>query len=104
MAAVENKTAPIIGLMQTAWGGSQIQVWLRNDTVANCKNTSGFPEQNRCRGKDCAKNGFNNNGVLWNGMTAPFINYTIFGALWYQGGECKRTRRATRPCKLSTLL
>ena len=82
MAADENKPVPVIGLVQSAWGGSQIQVWLKNDTVANCKNTSGFPEQNRCRGKNCAKNGFNNNGVLWNGMTAPFVNYTIFGALW----------------------
>lgn len=85
MAAEENKSVPIIGLIQSAWGGSQIQVWLKNDTVANCKNSSGFPEQNRCRGHNCAKNGFNNNGVLWNGMTAPFVNYTIFGALWYQG-------------------
>ena len=24
-------------------------------------------------------------GTLTSGMTAPFINYTIFGALWYQG-------------------
>ena len=23
-------------------------------------------------------------GALWNGMVAPFINSTIFGALWYQ--------------------
>ena len=60
MAAVENKPVPIIGLVQSAWGGSQIQVWLKNDTVANCKNSSGYPEQNRCRGKNCAMNGFAN--------------------------------------------
>ena len=26
-----------------------------------------------------------NNGALWNGMLAPFVNMTIFGALWHQG-------------------
>ena len=60
IAAVDNKPAPIIGLVQSAWGGSQIQVWLKNDTVANCKNSSGHPEQNRCRGQNCAMNGFAN--------------------------------------------
>ena len=27
-------------------------------------------------------------GALWNGMVAPFINSTIFGALWYQVRCC----------------
>ena len=39
------------------------------------------------RSEKCGLNGFSNNGCLWNGMTAPFINYTIFGALWYQGNN-----------------
>jgi sialate O-acetylesterase len=57
-------------------GGTEIDDWLRNDTITNCMNASGFPEPNRPNP---------DNGALWNGMVAPFINYTIFGALWYQG-------------------
>ena len=39
---------------------------------------------NRCRGHNCGA-AYPNNGALWNGMTAPFVNMTIFGALYYQG-------------------
>lgn len=72
-----NSPAPVIGLIQSAWGGTEIELWLRNDTIAECKNASG--------GIVDTKDGKRNNGALWNGMVAPFINYTIFGALWYQG-------------------
>ena len=53
MAAAEGKPAPILGLVQSAWGGSEIDVWLKNDTISACKNSSGLPEQNRCRGHNC---------------------------------------------------
>ena len=83
IAVDKNTTAPIIGLLQSAWGGTQIEDWQRNDTIANCKNASGTgPVANRGR---AAGKTYPDNGALWNGMVAPFVNYTIFGALWYQG-------------------
>lgn len=83
IAVDRNRTPPVLGLIQSAWGGTEIDDWLRNDTVAACKNASGAPEPNR---PGAAKGAvYPDNGGLWNGMVAPFINYTIKGALWYQG-------------------
>ena len=81
IAVDKNATPPVLGMIQSAWGGTQIEDWQRNDTIANCKNASGTgPISNR--GKQAGKV-YPDNGALWNGMVAPFINYTIFGALWY---------------------
>lgn len=74
IAIDKNNTPPVLGLIQSAWGGTEIDVWLKNTTVSKCANASGLPETNKAAF-----------GSLWNGMVAPFINYTIFGALWYQG-------------------
>lgn len=79
-------------MVQSAWGGSEIDDWLPNASITNCLNSSGFPEQNR-QGAHGASNRhgsgsvYPNNGALFNGMTAPFLNMTIFGAIWYQGGD-----------------
>jgi len=47
MALTANRTAPIIGLIQTAWGGTEIDDWIVNKSIAECKNASGAPEPNR---------------------------------------------------------
>ena len=59
-------------------GGTEIGGWLRNDTIPNCKNATGGA-------LTPASTGLKTPGALWNGMVAPFVNYSIFGALWYQG-------------------
>jgi hypothetical protein len=66
--------------------GTEIDDWLKNSTISRCKNASGGVEPNR-QGGDRHGSGsvYPNNGALWNGMIAPFINMTIGGALWYQG-------------------
>ena len=43
IAVDKNQTPPILGLIESAWGGTEIDDWLRNDTISNCKNASGFP-------------------------------------------------------------
>ena len=50
-----------------------IQLWQPNSTISACRNATGGPVSQ------------NDNGALYNGMIAPFLNMTIFGALWYQG-------------------
>jgi hypothetical protein len=86
IALTKNETAPILGLLQSAWGGSEIDDWIKNTSISACKNASGAPEPNR-QGHVKGGSGavYPNNGALWNGMVAPFLNMTIFGALWYQG-------------------
>ena len=88
IAASKGEPLPVIGLVQSAWGGSEIDDWLKNDTIATCKNTSGYAEKHHTHGKqpkDWASNAYTNNGALWNGMVAPFVNMTIYGVLYYQG-------------------
>ena len=65
------------GMVQSAWGGTEITSWIKNSSGA-CQNASGTGPQKTGGG------GGPDFGALWNGMVAPFINSTIFGALWYQ--------------------
>ena len=78
-------------------------MWLKNDTISACKNSSGLPEQNRCRGHNCGA-AYPNNGALWNGMTAPFVNMTIFGERIERAGrhETKVARERERESSSST--
>eukprot|EP00660_Eupelagonema_oceanica_P012302 gene12302-305_t len=59
--------APPVGLVQSAVGGTKIEAWSPNETIAGCGNTSGP------------------NGALYYGMVAPFVNMTVRGWVWYQG-------------------
>ena len=80
MALTENKSAPVLGLIQSAWGGSEIDDWIRNSSIGACTNNSGLPEQNRQGGEGPQPHGsgsvYPNNGALWNGMV-PTIDSTL---------------------------
>lgn len=72
-----------VGLICTSWGGSKIQSWVKKDLFAEQ-----FPEisldvlslnvENIKRPKDEPT-------LLYNAMIHPLINYSIKGAIWYQG-------------------
>ena len=59
----------VIGLIQSAIGGTQIEAWTPNATTARCRNTTAPPA----------------GGALYYGMVCPFVNMTIAGWVWYQG-------------------
>ena len=61
--------APPIGLVHTAWGGSMIEQWLSNDTIATCANAS----------ISAANQEWHDQRVL------PYVDMTIKGWVWYQG-------------------
>ncbi|XP_046342779.1 sialate O-acetylesterase-like [Haliotis rufescens] len=65
-----NRNYPL-GLIDSAWGGTPIEAWSSPDAIAKCptSNIRGPGEKS----------------VLWNAMINPFLDMTIFGALWYQG-------------------
>jgi hypothetical protein len=69
-----NEEAYPIGLIQSAIGGSQIEAWTPDSALGLCKNES------------LNANGQAPPGRLFNGMVAPFVNMSISGCLWYQGG------------------
>jgi hypothetical protein len=47
MAIDANEPPPILGMVQTAWGGTEIDDWIKNTSISACKNASGAPEPNR---------------------------------------------------------
>lgn len=69
-----------IGLINASWGGTPAEVWtpeevIKNDgalaaAAAKINETPWWP---------------NNAGYTYNAMIAPFTNFTIAGAIWYQG-------------------
>ena len=63
--------APPLGLVHTAFGGSMIEQWLKEDTVKSCKNASNYT----------AVGG----GEWWQARVLPFSQMTLKGWLWYQG-------------------
>jgi len=73
------QTPPPIGLVHTAWGGSTIEDWVNNETLAGCSDTC----HEQTRGN---VGGFDRRGyslMEWHAL--PYVNMTIKGWLWYQG-------------------
>ena len=63
-----------IGLIDSSWGGTNIEAWMPPETLAEC----GVTDNGNGNGK-------NHNSYLWNAMVHPFTRLAIKGALWYQG-------------------
>lgn len=67
-----------VGLIHTSWGGTRAEAWTSRDVLdrhATYKNEA----------KAGDKLNPNVASVLYNGMIHPLLNYTIKGAIWYQG-------------------
>ncbi len=64
-----------VGLIHTSWGGTRIEAWMSENALAPYEKAPAN-----------AKAG-NPNGAsqLYNGMIAPILNYSVKGAIWYQG-------------------
>ncbi|RPD41125.1 sialate O-acetylesterase [Chitinophaga barathri] len=69
-----------IGLINTSWGGTPAEVWTPAQEVTS------QPALVEAAGKLTPSNGWPNQpGYTYNAMIAPFIQYSIAGAIWYQG-------------------
>ena len=66
------RSVPPIGLIQSSIGGSKIEAWMPDGALGVCANES------------LAGKGQSPPGRLYNGMVAPFVNFTVSGWLWYQ--------------------
>lgn len=97
-----------IGLIQSDWGGTPAEAWTREAVITNDpklkeiadrypnartayeKALADYPavvEKAKADGKPEPRrpNAPWKYGELYNGMIAPLVNYTIRGAIWYQG-------------------
>lgn len=55
-----------IGLIVSCWGGTEIERWCPPEVVDKCKVVE------------------YKNSSLWNSMIHPFLNFPIYGVVWYQ--------------------
>ena len=73
-----------VGVIASAWGGSNVESWMDADTLAAFDHlgfreaTAGQPERRTP-------------SRMYNGMLHPFLGYGIRGVIWYQG-ESNRAR------------
>jgi sialate O-acetylesterase len=69
-----------VGLINANWGGTPAEVWTPADLVNN------DPELKASAEKLKPRDGWPHApGVTFNGMLAPVTNFSIAGAIWYQG-------------------
>lgn len=69
-----------IGLIESAWGGTPVEVWTPPDVIEN------DPVMKEAAAKLPATPwGPHKPGVIYNAMIAPVTNYAIAGTVWYQG-------------------
>ncbi len=67
-----------VGLIHTSWGGSSVQAWISKDVMNGHQKVS-LDEL------DITKKTNHIPTALFNAMINPLTQYTIKGALWYQG-------------------
>ncbi|XP_053396074.1 sialate O-acetylesterase-like [Mercenaria mercenaria] len=65
-----------IGIIESNWGGTPIEVWSSPDAINACPTTV-KPSPSIYWPTDL--------GALWNSMMHPYLSMTIKGAIWYQG-------------------
>jgi sialate O-acetylesterase len=73
--ALFNKLHVPIGLISSNWGGTPAEAWTEKSYLENDKELQFYNDK---------PNGWKP-AALYNGMIHPIVNYSIRGAIWYQG-------------------
>lgn len=67
-----------VGMICSSWGGSRIEAWMSKETLTSYPDALKQTTQEKTQLQNRAAR-------LYNGMILPIVNYTIKGAIWYQG-------------------
>ena len=70
------------GLLSSSWGGTVVEVWTPNATLQRA--ACAYPGGNATHDWSGQPFGPRAGGSLFNGMVAPYVHFSIRGALWYQ--------------------
>lgn len=77
---INQSTSFPVGLINSNWGGTPAEVWTPEEVVSN------DPELRKAAAKVPAFDWWpNQSGEAYNAMVYPLTNFSIAGALWYQG-------------------
>ncbi len=74
-----------IGLIDSNWGGSNINSWIPDEGWNNCEETVEPGKQLIEARNKAGKSDFRTAGGMYYAMLAPWKNYAVRGAIWYQG-------------------
>ncbi|NME72654.1 sialate O-acetylesterase [Flammeovirga aprica] len=69
-----------IGVITTSWGGTPIETWIPKDALQQEQDLWTSSQKHKPNPWGPVQQ-----GLLYNGMVAPFKDFTISGLLWYQG-------------------
>jgi len=92
---LQQKLKVPVGIICSSVGGTPIEAWMSSKTLANF---TGAQKRSAAYTRDQDKASY-----LYNGMIHPIINYTIKGAIWYQG-ETNRFRYNEYAALLSAMV
>jgi sialate O-acetylesterase len=67
-----------VGIINASWGSSNIEAWMSKETIIAYPQAYALSNQENNKPQCRAS-------LLYNGMIAPVVNYTIKGVIWYQG-------------------
>jgi len=87
-----------VGLISAAWGGTPAEVWTPVESIKAVPDLGYY--LNHWNGSPWWPG---NPGVLYNAMIHPLANYTIKGAIWYQG-ESNRLDAKLYPQLIQTMI
>ncbi|CAH1799067.1 unnamed protein product [Owenia fusiformis] len=95
-----------IGLVASDWGGTPVEAWSSPDSLAAC-NISQHANSND-KTSNVIQDGLfvdapGTPSHLWNSMIHPFLNMSIYGAIWYQG-EANAGAPDTYNCTFPTMI
>lgn len=79
---LQKKLQVPVGMICSSWGGSRIEAWMSKETIDNLPDAI---KQNIQKTLGPNKNLTSLCSGMYNGMIAPILNYSIKGAIWYQG-------------------
>ena len=72
-----------VGIINTSWGGTVCEAWTSQEALAGVPSLKYMADRKPEVGP--GKQNPNQPTVLYNGMLAPVVPYSIKGAIWYQG-------------------
>ena len=74
-----------IGLIDSNWGGSNINSWIPDEGWNNCEETAEVGKKMIEARDKAGKASYQTPGGMYYAMLAPWKNYAVRGAIWYQG-------------------
>jgi len=78
--ALHRQLGAPVGVILTAYGGTEVELWMREGTMMEDRDLRGSMQASRMAPQPTRRW-----SGLWNAMVAPVAGYKVRGFLWYQG-------------------